>query len=141
MFLIFRRLGIRLSRVPTLSFSNYYCHLLLQHEDHISENLVFEMWWGLFCSSVHSAITHRGPCCQSASNMFRLCLQNLWVPHHFSETLTKFYQKNERKIVFSFIFFPIEKKRKKISPTEICLQNSEVLGRQWYYSLCVTPQA
>lgn len=58
MFLIFRWLGIRLLRVPTLSFPNY-CHLLLQHEDHISENLVFEMWWGSFCSLVHSAIMHR----------------------------------------------------------------------------------
>lgn len=114
MFLIFRWLGIRLSQVPTLSFPNY-CHLLLQHEDHISENLVFEVWWGPFCSSVHSAIMHRGPCCQSSRNMFQLRLQNPWVPHHFSETLKKFYQKNERKILFSFIFFPVGKKRKKKS--------------------------
>lgn len=68
------------------------------------------MWWGPFCSSVHSAIKHRGPCCQSASNMFQLCLQNLWDPHRFSETLMKFYQKNERKIVFSSLLGRKEKK-------------------------------
>lgn len=67
------------------------------------------MWWGPFCSSVHSAIKHRGPCCQSASNMFQLCLQNLWDPHRFSETLMKFYQKNERKIVFSSLLGRKEK--------------------------------
>lgn len=143
MFLIFRRLGIIWSGMPTLSFL-HYCHLLLQHEDLISENLVFIIWWGPFCSLAHSAIRHRGPCCQPAQqHVFPMLAKS--VDSTVISVRNWRNSAREMKGRSCFVFLPIigkkRKEKKKTSTREIYLCNSDVLVRLCYYSLCTTPQS
>lgn len=112
MFLIFRWLGVSLPGVPhCLSWIIVTCFC---NTGHISENLVFIMWWGPFCSLVHSTIMHRGPCCQSDQLHVPAMLAKSVDLTVISERKWKKSLPNEWKDDLVFVFLPlIGKKRKK----------------------------